>query len=88
MAKTGNNNYDVKDIKLADGGKKRIEWADNDMPVLRVIRERFAKYVKEEERKIKDAFVKNNSDFLELTTDVPFLEPLTKFFKMRELRLR
>ena len=53
-----------------------------------LIRERFAKYVKEEERKIKDAFVKNNSDFLELTTDVPFLEPLTKFFKMRELRLR
>ena len=42
-AKTGNNNYDVKDIKLADGGKKRIEWADNDMPVLRVIRERFTK---------------------------------------------
>ena len=42
MAK-GNNNYDVKDIKLADGGKKRIEWADNDMPVLKVIRERFTK---------------------------------------------
>ncbi len=33
--------YDVKDITLADHGKKRIEWADNDMPVLKIIRERF-----------------------------------------------
>jgi adenosylhomocysteinase len=37
------NNYDVKDISLASEGKKRIEWADKDMPVLRAIRERFAK---------------------------------------------
>jgi adenosylhomocysteinase len=35
--------YDVKDINLASEGKKRIEWADKDMPVLRAIRERFAK---------------------------------------------
>jgi adenosylhomocysteinase len=35
--------YDVKDISLATEGKKRIEWADKDMPVLRAIRERFAK---------------------------------------------
>ncbi|MFQ5583386.1 MAG: adenosylhomocysteinase [Calditrichia bacterium] len=33
--------YDVKDLSLAPGGKKRIEWADNDMPVLREIRKRF-----------------------------------------------
>lgn len=36
-------NYHVKDEALAAGGKKRIEWADNDMPVLRQIRARFAK---------------------------------------------
>jgi adenosylhomocysteinase len=35
--------HDVKDFNLADGGKRRIEWADNDMPVLRAIRERFEK---------------------------------------------
>lgn len=35
--------YDVKDLKLAAGGKERIEWADHDMPVLRDIRARFAK---------------------------------------------
>ncbi|MFQ5709092.1 MAG: adenosylhomocysteinase [bacterium] len=36
-------NYDIKDISLAAGGKKRIEWADNDMPVLKQVRERFAR---------------------------------------------
>jgi len=36
-------NYDVTDLKLAPKGKKRIEWADNDMPVLQLVRERFAK---------------------------------------------
>ncbi|MFZ2149083.1 MAG: adenosylhomocysteinase [Sedimentisphaerales bacterium] len=35
--------YDVADLSLAAGGKKRILWADNDMPVLAVIRRRFAK---------------------------------------------
>ncbi|MFA6097184.1 MAG: adenosylhomocysteinase [Candidatus Paceibacterota bacterium] len=36
-------NYDVKDKNLAPAGKKRIEWADNDMPVLRQVREKFGK---------------------------------------------
>ncbi len=35
--------HDIKDIKLAPQGKKRIEWAENDMPVLRQIKERFSK---------------------------------------------
>lgn len=35
--------FDVNDIKLAPRGKKRIEWADADMPVLRLVRDRFAK---------------------------------------------
>lgn len=33
---------DVKDISLAPRGKDRIEWAAKEMPVLRLIRERFA----------------------------------------------
>jgi len=36
-------NYDVKDVNLAGKGKLRIEWADQSMPVLRLIRERFEK---------------------------------------------
>ena len=35
--------YDIKDIKLADKGKKRIVWAAKEMPVLRQISERFLK---------------------------------------------
>ena len=35
--------YDIADLSLAEGGKKRILWADNDMPVLAAIRGRFAK---------------------------------------------
>src|SRR5919202_157639 len=35
--------HDIKDPKLAPLGKKRILWADRDMPVLARIRERFAK---------------------------------------------
>ncbi len=35
--------YDVADSSLAAEGKRRILWADNDMPVLAVIRRRFAK---------------------------------------------
>jgi len=34
--------HDVKDLALAGQGKLRIEWAERDMPVLRLIRERFA----------------------------------------------
>jgi adenosylhomocysteinase len=34
--------YDVKDLQLAEGGRRRIEWAEQEMPVLRQIRDRFA----------------------------------------------
>lgn len=34
-------NYDVKDLALAEQGALRMEWADNEMPVLRLIRQRF-----------------------------------------------
>src|SRR4028119_2069076 len=36
------SNYDIRDINLAPMGKQRIEWADREMPVLRLIRDRFA----------------------------------------------
>ena len=37
------NNYDVKDLSLASAGRQRIEWASREMPVVRLISERFAK---------------------------------------------
>ncbi len=35
--------HDVKNLDQATGGRYRIEWAEHEMPVLRAIRERFAK---------------------------------------------
>ena len=42
MSATPAVEFDVKDISLASHGKQRIEWAEREMPVLRLIRERFA----------------------------------------------
>jgi adenosylhomocysteinase len=35
--------HDVKDLRLAEEGVRRIDWAAREMPVIRLIRERFAK---------------------------------------------
>ena len=35
--------HDVKDLSLAADGKRRIDWAEREMPVLRQIKERFKK---------------------------------------------
>ena len=37
------SNYDIKDINQAEGGRRRMDWAEREMPVLRQIRERFKK---------------------------------------------
>jgi len=34
--------HDIKNLDLAPAGRLRIEWAEREMPVLRLIRERFA----------------------------------------------
>jgi adenosylhomocysteinase len=35
--------YDIKDLRLADEGRRRTEWAERSMPVLRQLRERYAR---------------------------------------------
>jgi adenosylhomocysteinase len=37
------SNYDIKDTSQAEGGRRRIAWAEREMPVLRLIKERFEK---------------------------------------------
>ncbi len=37
------SNYDIKDKTQAEGGRRRIDWAEREMPVLRQIMERFKK---------------------------------------------
>ncbi len=53
--------HDVKDMRLAEGGRRRIEWAEQEMPVLRQIRMRF-----EKERPLQGARV---SACLHVTTE-------------------
>src|ERR1043165_3803109 len=42
MSTVNTGEFEVKDIKLSEAGKRRIEWAEREMSVLRLIRERFA----------------------------------------------
>src|SRR6266513_345174 len=46
MSETATRNKatnDIKDIRLADEGRRRTEWAERSMPVLRELKERFAR---------------------------------------------
>ncbi len=43
MAQTTLPPHDVADLSLAPAGAARIAWADQQMPVLRRVRERFAR---------------------------------------------
>ncbi len=53
--------YDIRDVQVAEGGRRRIDWAEREMPVLRLIRERF-----EKERPLKNLRV---SACLHVTTE-------------------
>ncbi len=53
--------YDIKDPSLASEGRQRIQWAAQEMPVLRLIRERF-----EKEKPLKGAKI---SGCLHITTE-------------------
>ncbi len=54
-------NYDIKDIRLADTGLLRIEWARQEMPVLDLIKKRF-----EQEKPLRDVRI---SACLHVTTE-------------------
>ncbi len=54
-------NYDIKDPTLAEAGRQRIEWASREMPVIRLIRKRFAK-----EKPLEDVRI---SGCLHITTE-------------------
>jgi len=58
---TSTKNYDIKDPALAEAGRLRIEWAYREMPVIKLIRERFAK-----EKPLKDVQI---SACLHITTE-------------------
>lgn len=42
MSKPKAFDFDIKDVSLSENGRRRIDWAEREMPVLRLIREKFA----------------------------------------------
>mgnify|MGYP001608793071 CR=1 FL=1 len=54
----------------------------------RSIEDAYKKYVSSQEKKIKNEFLRAGADFLELTTDKSFVEPLTSLFIKRIRRVR
>jgi len=63
--------YDVKDINLAEKGRKRIKWAQNQMPVLEEIQKRF-----EQEKPLKKIKI---AACLHVTTETASLMIALKF---------
>ena len=61
MSRKTSSHSDIKDASLAPQGKLRIEWASREMPVLQLIRERFAR-----EKPLKGARI---SACLHITTE-------------------
>ncbi len=58
---TSTKNYDIKDPALAEAGRLRIEWASREMPVIKLIRDRFSR-----EKPLKDVRI---SACLHITTE-------------------
>ncbi len=58
---TSTRNYDIKDPSLAEAGRLRTEWAQREMPVVKLIRERFTK-----EKPLRDVRI---SACLHITTE-------------------
>ncbi|MCK4520937.1 MAG: DUF58 domain-containing protein [Nanoarchaeota archaeon] len=53
-----------------------------------VIGDDYEKEVRREINRIRGEFLKSNSDFLQLTTNKPFLNPLIKLFELRKTKWR
>lgn len=52
------------------------------------VKAEYENYVREQEVEIRKTFLNERSDFMELSTDRPFVEPLIEFFKSRMRRWR
>lgn len=61
---------------------------DQLMIVPKNIKEDYEAYVKLEEKRIKEEFIKANAEFISLSTDEPFVKPVLEFFKRRQKSFR
>lgn len=70
-------------VYLEDSETGRPLWLDTRDPEFR---KQFAENRREELAQIEKMFKQNNVDFIDLETSKSYIEPLIKFFKMREKR--
>jgi uncharacterized protein (DUF58 family) len=70
-------------VYLEDAETGRPLWLDTRDPEFR---KQFAENRREELAQIEKMFKQNNVDFIDLETSKSYIEPLIKFFKMREKR--
>ena len=83
---------DPRDMALPEyGGQVVLEDPFSSKQILirpGSISQAYKSYALRQENTVKETFLKAGSDFLELTTDQPFIKPLTNLFMKRARRLR
>ena len=52
------------------------------------IRDQYTSFVQAQEREVSQAFVESKADFVELTTDKPFIKPISDLFLRRAKKIR
>ncbi len=82
---------DPRDRELPENYKITLESPETGRRIIvdtSVIKDKYSKYVNEEEEYVKQEFIKASSDFAEIITDKPFLEPLIELFGRRKKKWR
>lgn len=72
---------DVGQVVIANNtGKKTIVFETN------LVKEAYEKEEREREKKVKDLFLKNGADFIDIQTDKSYARPIINLFRARALR--
>lgn len=82
---------DPRDRFLIDVGEINVEDPFSDKQMIAVtgkIKDDYREYVALEERRIRRDFITNNCDFVSLSTDRPWLEPITELFRRRAKKFK
>lgn len=92
--------YDLIGIMIRDPRDKSLPESDSQVVLQdpysgkeiivrpNTLNEKYKKFVQKQEQYIKDSFQKADADFMQLSTDKSFIEPLTKLFMRRASRHR
>ncbi|MCB9858259.1 MAG: DUF58 domain-containing protein [Phycisphaerales bacterium] len=93
--------HDIIPIVVSDPGEQSlppmgiVDWIDNETGIRQTIdtssrrfRDTYAKHVAAERLRVEGVFKRLKADGIELTTSESIVEPLTRYFRRREARIR